>query len=349
MFIVHSPYPWVSPEVNTGIFKTTISYISGMVAPVFLFLAGIAICMVANKVRKQGLDEQLVRRKMIARGAGIVLAGYLLQVSFWVFGGFSADPIRMLKVDILQCIGTSMVLLTLVAWPGKGMFQWRAIMMFFVMVLGAQLTWRLPLGEWMPDAVAGYFTHMYRWARFPIFPYGGWLALGLIVGPIWLHMKITPGGERRFWMGLATAALAALVMSWTILWIEKTLGGGGPVGAGRDGFKTSVNYFFYKIAWLFVLFSAARLTASLLDKIPGDWLTMLGRASLFAYCVHLALVYYVFGVLWKQSLSSIEYIFAVVLLTAVMFALSFAWLRWPPVNFLKGEWVKLKGVYDRVC
>ena len=324
MFYVHSGYAWLRSENRDGTdYGAAVGQISGMVAPVFMFLAGVSMAIIAARHPD---DSRSARRATAFRGLQILGVGYGLGLTYLVLSGFPADWPRMLKVDILQCIGISMVLLSFLCWPGRRL-NWPALAAFVVLVVGAQISWRLPLGDWMPNAIAGYLTREVPGSRFPLFPYGGWVALGLFVGPLWHRATAGPGEERRFWIGLAIATAASFGLWQLGAWAQVATGL-DRIGIGGVAPVTTVHYFFFKIGILFSLFGAARLTASLLDRVPVQPLVLLGRTSLFGYCAHLIAIYYVFGPFWLGKLEPAEQIGGTVALAAAMIPACWLWQRW---------------------
>jgi hypothetical protein len=251
--------------------------------------------------------------------------GYGLGLSYLVLSGFPADWTRMLKVDILQCIGVSMALLAPCVPTRRGA-RWPALAAAIALVLLAQLTWRLPLYDWMPDAVAGYLTREAPGSRFPLLPYGGWLALGLFVGPLWSAARGNPRAERRFWGGLLVSTLACLVL-WQIGgWLHVRSGLQQIGSAGRSP-ATTVHFFLFKAGLLFLLLFAARVSAPLLDRFRRGPLVLLGRTSLFAYCAHLIAAYYLFGPFWLGRLAPLEQAAGSLLLGALTLCLCWLWRR----------------------
>jgi uncharacterized membrane protein len=326
MFLVHSPYPWMSPEAYGGAYARAISGISGMVAPVFMFLAGVSVAVIARVAGEEG--RRRARARVALRGLEILAIAYLLQAVFWGLGGFSAAWTRVLKVDILNCIGVSMMLGAAVAWPGRR-FNWGGLIGFAVLLLGAQVLWRMPAVESLPDGIPGYLVFIRKRSQFPLFPYGAWVFLGLIVGPLWHRLALTEGRERTFWTGAAAFGLASLMLGlamkafpvepdWTAIGLE-----GGAI-------RTTVGHFFYKMGILIALLVGSRLTASLLDRFPTPVLVLWGRTSLFAYCAHLIMVYYVFGPVFDKGLSRVGHLAGAAALSVAMYFLCRLWARWAP-------------------
>ena len=325
MFVVHTPLPWMRPEYTNGEYGAAISQISGMVAPVFLFLAGLAAATIACRaVEKPGGGP--FRSLIARRGLEVLLVGYGLNLAFFALRGFSGGANLALKVDVLPCIGASLALAALLVQPRRGR-SWPALAAAIVFVLGAQVTWRLPSPEHVPDAIAGYFMFIQGASRFPLFPYAGWVALGVFVGQIWWRAIREPGTERRFFVTLVAAGAALFAAGFLMKWIyyhyelnTLWMNGSPP--------RTTVHHFLFKAGVVFGLFGLARLTAGLLDGIRREGLVLFGRTSLFAYCVHLILVYHVAGPVLARSLGPVGHVVGVAALTAAMHGSCTAWSSW---------------------
>ena len=226
-------------------------------------------------------------------------------------------------MDILQCIGVGMILAIWLMWPKKGINK-GALAGLVVLVSGAQLTWRLPLTDWLPGGVAAYLAYVPKMSGFPVFPYAGWVALGALVGPHWLRAAKDVVAQRKFWAGLIAVALILLISSYGLKVICGTTAI-GPFFKGLTVVRTTVHHFLYKIAVLFALFALARASAFVLDRVRFDFLVLFGKTSLFAYCVHLILVYHAFSLFFRRSLTPVRHLLAVLLLAAVMFVLCWVW------------------------
>jgi uncharacterized membrane protein len=335
MFFVHSGFAWLLPAVRDGsTYGSAVAEIAGMVAPVFMFLAGVSVALVFERARRSGVDERATVKRVSIRGWQILGIGYGLGLSFLVFGAFPAQWQKMLRVDILQCIGLS---LALMPWccRSRRRRNWPALVAYGVLALGAQATWRLPLGDWLPDFLAGFLTREVPNSRFPLFPYAAWVALGLFVGPLWLAAVRDRRRERRFWIGTVVASLVAVGLSLIGAWAHVRFGL-DRLGPGGKAPVTTVHFFLFKTGAVLLLFAAARITAPLLDRFKSGPLVLIGRTSLFAYCVHLVLIYHLFGPFWLGRLTPWEQILGALLLTALMLALCGAWRRWPPHTWAAG-------------
>jgi uncharacterized membrane protein len=325
MFVVHTPAPWMLPEYVNGEYGRVVSQISGMVAPVFLFLAGLSAAVIACRAAEKG-DGAPFRGRIARRGLEVLLAGYGLNLAFFVMRGFDGGLALILKIDILQCIGASLLLAALLAAPGRR-WNWIALAAAVAFVVGAQVTWRAPLQGLMPAGIAGYLAFIQGAARFPLFPYSAWVALGILVGQPWWGASKRPEAERRFLVGLVVAAAVCIAAGFVVKWAYYRYGLDGLWTNGAPPPRTTVHHFLFKAGGVFALFLAARLGWRAASSLPGKALVLLGRTSLFAYCGHLLAVYHVFGPFMKRSLGPLGHAIGVAALTAFMIAACLAWSK----------------------
>ncbi len=325
MFFVHSAGAWLAPEVKGSGYWVWAMRISGMVAPVFMFLAGISISLIAFRYSSKDRDEREALRRIVVRGAKIVLLGYGMHVVFWLLGGFGGPWWKVLKVDILHAIGFSLIILPVLAWPRRR-FNWSAMVLFLTIPVLGQVCFRLPLCQWLPQGIAAYFTTRSRLALFPFLPYSAWVALGMTVGPFWVRAVGDKRAEKRFWILLVIAALAMYAFGKTFRLAYYSFGwhllGGNDIPT-----KGLVHLFFVKGAVVLALFFLARVSSGLFDKIRLNTLVLFGRTSLFAYCVHLAIIYHLAGPFCIRSLSPIGQVVGASVLSVVMFGACVLWIR----------------------
>ena len=85
-------------------------------APLFLFLAGISFALVTDKLRQKGLAPNRIAQTTIRRGAEILALGLLFRLQEYVIAWGWAPWSDLLRVDILNTIGLSMMLMGGVCW-----------------------------------------------------------------------------------------------------------------------------------------------------------------------------------------------------------------------------------------
>lgn len=88
---------------------TVWSYFRGITAPTFFTISGLVFLYLLLKAHAKGSDKQRLQ-KGATRGLMLILIGYALRIPFfsWLKGSFDT---YFLVIDVLQCIGLSLLLL----------------------------------------------------------------------------------------------------------------------------------------------------------------------------------------------------------------------------------------------
>jgi uncharacterized membrane protein len=157
-------------------------------APLFLFLAGISFAFVIAKSRKKGMTRALIARATIGRGAEILVLGFLFRLQEYVIAWGWAPWTDLLRVDILNEIGVSMMLMGLFCWIFyRGhLFRISAIAaaIAFVISLLSPLLWTSWRPDWLPWPIESYINGVHNLGEpqawlFPIFPWAAFAFAGL--------------------------------------------------------------------------------------------------------------------------------------------------------------------------
>jgi uncharacterized membrane protein len=85
-------------------------------APLFLFLAGISFALVTDKLLQKNLLPAQIARSTIRRGGEIFAFGLLLRLQEYLISWGWAPKSDLLRVDILNTIGLSMMLMGVLTW-----------------------------------------------------------------------------------------------------------------------------------------------------------------------------------------------------------------------------------------
>jgi uncharacterized membrane protein len=113
MFQTHCYDAWLGGESrNTGFLKA--SQVLGTIpAPIFLFLAGFSFALVSDKLIRKKLPAAEITRVMLRRGAEIFAFGLLFRLQEYLIAWGWAPWSDLLRVDVLNIIGLSMILMAL--------------------------------------------------------------------------------------------------------------------------------------------------------------------------------------------------------------------------------------------
>jgi uncharacterized membrane protein len=116
MFQTHCYDSWLSPAARRSRFFMYSQLGGTFPAPLFLFLAGISFALVTEKLRQKNLPSSHIARSTICRGAGILAYGLLFRLQEYLIAWGWAPKSDLLRVDILNTIGLSMMLMGAVCW-----------------------------------------------------------------------------------------------------------------------------------------------------------------------------------------------------------------------------------------
>jgi uncharacterized membrane protein len=314
MMATHGLYGWVRPEDHGHPFFQWMRLIGGFPGAVFLFISGSVLALAADGMHRRGERPRAVLRAGVARGLEIL--GYAFVFRLWMFasGRFNA-PWDLLRVDILNCIGASLLVVAVFAlcWPGRAARIGAGLLVAAVIAAATPLTWASPLADKLPVGLAGYVDGTRPGSFFPPMPWAGFAALGAAAGAMLAAVR---GREARLFAGMGVLGAALIPLA---LWADRV----SPAVYPRyDFWHTSPAYFTVKAGIVLLTMAAAYA----FDRLPGQgWIRQLGRTSLLVYWVHLEVIYgdhVVPGA--RASLPLGRAVAAVAILMLAMLALSYA-------------------------
>jgi uncharacterized membrane protein len=306
MFQTHCYDAWLSDSSR----RTTLfawSQLGGTFpAPLFLFLAGISFALTIDKLCRKGLPGARIARTTIARGAEILGLGILFRLQEYVISWGWAPWSDLLRVDILNEIGMSLMLMGIVCWAfyrgQRTQLRITAIAaaIAFTISLLSPLIWTSWRPDWLPWPLESYINGVHNLGQpqawlFPIFPWSAFAFVGLSAGFLFLTDWAKQLGSRIF----IYAALAGVAFIYLGRWIESQ-----PyhLYATDDFWHTSPSFFLIRAGFLLLILGAAYIWC---QWGPGQWgfspLIQLGRTSLLVYWVHIEFVYGRFSILPHRS------------------------------------------------
>jgi len=116
MFQTHCYDAWLGGSARQSRFFMYSQLGGTFPAPLFLFLAGISFALVTDKLLRKNLAPPQIARSTIRRGAEIFGFGLLLRLQEYVISWGWAPKSDLLRVDILNTIGVSMMLMGVLCW-----------------------------------------------------------------------------------------------------------------------------------------------------------------------------------------------------------------------------------------
>ena len=113
MFQTHCYDAWLGGDARNTDFLKGSQLLGTLPAPLFLFLAGISFALVTSKLIRKNVSPGEITRTMARRGAEILAFGLLFRLQEFVIAWGWAPWSDLLRVDILNIIGLSMILMAL--------------------------------------------------------------------------------------------------------------------------------------------------------------------------------------------------------------------------------------------
>jgi hypothetical protein len=292
------------------------------------------------------------------RGAQVVGFGLLFRLQEFLFGQPYAPWTDLLRVDVLNIIGVSIILMGmmcgLAGWgissergianaPASGP-RWRyalpATGVAAAIALATPPVWTTHRPQWLPWFLESYVNGVHNlgvpqaWL-FPLFPWAAFAFAGLAFG----FLLFSPWARAHetivvFTTGLAGVLLYVLGQSLDVRPAQ--------LYAVYDFWHTSPNFFLIRtgvvLGVVFLAYLWCRWGAALKGFSP---IMELGRTSLFVYWVHIEFVYGRFSILPKRSQTAVTATAGIVVICAAMVGL--ATLR----NRMKGRGLKALTFWRR--
>ena len=308
MFQTHCYDAWLSPEARKGTFFMYSQLGGTLPAPLFLFLAGISFALVVDRMRRKGARPSEIARKTFVRSAEIFGLGLLFRLQEFLIAWGWAPRSDLFRVDILNTIGVSMMLMAAVCWmvltAAGGELRRRLAIGAAGVALGISLltpplwtTWR---PAWLPWPLESYINGVHNlgvpqsWL-FPIFPWSAFAFAGLAVG----FFLISDWARQREARVLVAAGVAGGLLVQGARWLDNQP---WHLYSDEDFWHTSPNFFLIRVGLLLMIVSASygwcRWGAGNLGFSP---LIQLGQTSLLVYWVHIEFVYGRVSILPKRA------------------------------------------------
>src|SRR3984893_5902967 len=113
MFQTHCYDAWLGGDARNTRFLKGSQLLGTLPAPLFLFLAGVSCALVTYKLMGKSLSRGEITRAMFSRGAEIFAFGLLFRLQEFLIAWGWAPLSDLLRVDVLNIIGLSMILMSL--------------------------------------------------------------------------------------------------------------------------------------------------------------------------------------------------------------------------------------------
>lgn len=302
MFQTHCYDSWLGGAARDTSFIRWSQLGGTLPAPLFLFLAGISFALVTDRMRRKGATPNEIAAATIRRGAEIFGLGLLFRVQEFVLGQPWAPWTDLLRVDVLNVIGLSMMLMGLACRLARTRAANGIIAAAFALGIAIATpplwtTWR---PRWLPWYLESYINGVHTFNKpqpwlFPIFPWTAFAFAGLVVG----FLLFTDRAAKNQAKAAALFGVAGGALFYLSSWLDAR-----PVQlyAVYDYWHTSPNFFLARIGILLLILLASFAWCKWgLGQVGFSPLIQIGTTSLLVYWVHIEFVYGRFSILTKRA------------------------------------------------
>jgi uncharacterized membrane protein len=370
MFQTHCYDAWLGGSARQSRFFMYSQLLGTFPAPLFLFLAGISFALVTANLLQKKLSPSQIARSTIHRGAEIFAFGLLFRVQEYLISWGWAPKSDLLRVDILNTIGLSMMLMGALCWlilsllnrrgnmwgqpppavrPGQARQEAAATLgSRFILILSAiaaaiaisvltPLLWTTWRPRFLPWPLESYINGVHNLGTpqawlFPVFPWTAFAFAGLAVGFI-LQSPWSRAREARVFVALGIAGIVLIELS---RWLDALPRQLYPV---YDYWHTSPEFFLIRLGMLLLILTG---TYAWCRWGLAQWgfspLIQLGQASLLVYWVHIEFVYGRVSILAKHAQTIGGATMGLVIIFLAMLALAYirthakGWMKAPTVK-----------------
>jgi uncharacterized membrane protein len=335
MFQTHCYNSWLSPEARDGALYRWSQLLGTFPAPLFLFLCGVSFALVTERLWEKGTARDAIARQTIWRGFEIYAAGVLFRVQEYLLGYPHAPWTDLLRVDVLNILGISMMLMGAICWlaTSQKLAVSRQVSIYSALVLATVVGMVTPVLytthrlQFLPWPIESYIdgVHTFNVPQpwlFPIFPWIAFAFTGLAVG-FFLFTGFAKRDERVTFAVIGGAGLlcclAALLLDYAPMRLY----------AVYDYWHTSPLFLLLRCGiLLLIMFGAYAWCRWGLARNGLSPAIQLGKTSLLVYWVHIEFVYGRFSILPKGQCSVGKATAGLAVIFVAMLLLSIARTKW---------------------
>jgi uncharacterized membrane protein len=342
MFQTHCYNSWLSADARKSPLYTWSQLLGTLPAPLFIFLAGLSSAMVTQRLREKGAARNTIAKMTVVRGAEIFGLGLLFRGQEFVLGYPNSPWTDLLRVDVLNILGLSMMLMSVLCWltasptvdkstvekANERTIGW-SLLVAAAVAIATPWLWTTYRPRWLPWPLESYVNGVHIYAQpqpwlFPMFPWVAFAFVGLTLGfLLFSNFAKTKGGW--FFAAVGATGIVACILS--------LLFDAAPIrlysAAIYDYWHTSPNFFLMRcgvlLALVFLVYAWCRWGWAQRGFSP---IIQLGNTSLLVYWVHIEFVYGRFSILPKGQCGILKATAGLLIIFVAMVALSLLRTKW---------------------
>ena len=288
-------------------------FFGGIAPAIFLALTGVTFAFLMERNERRALPMWTRWIEALKRARYLLLIAFLFRFQVWAVAFGQSDWHDMLKVDVLNLMGVSMLVFSPLALLPLAERARAAAVAGILVACVAPLMSQADL-NWMNPYVAAYFKPSYT--TFAFFPWGAFIPFGIAGGT--LLKACRPEHLDRFMQWGALLGFGLVIGGQYFSNLPYSL------YATSEFWLNSPGLVFIKLGVVLLTSAFAFLWSERTWGMSWSWLRTLGTASLLVYWVHIELVYGRWFAQYKEKLDTWGCVVASVLVMSAMVALAAA-------------------------
>lgn len=275
---------WVRPQDRTGEWFWLSQYLGGLPAPIFLFLVGVSLSFVLDRMRAQGATRLELAAKVARRGGWILFLAYAFRIEQYLVWYPASKWSDVFRVDTLNCIAVCTLAIGFFSIAFRSRRANLAAMGGAAFGVVALTPFLYPLRGGVHPFLLSYFNGGGQVYYFSLIPWMGFSLAGIALGYALLEAR-TRGTERRLFNWIAAAGICSY-MAGALMSISPVFEYGF-----FDYSLTSPHFFLIRFGFLLLILYGAYKWSHRSGAENWSPLQTFGRASLLVYWLHIEIVY----------------------------------------------------------
>jgi uncharacterized membrane protein len=331
---------FTKPSLRPGGAYGLSQFVGGMPPAIFLFLTGVTLSFLMDSGERKGVGPLARVITAFSRSGYLFFLAFAFRLQLFVFG-FPADWHDLFRVDILNCMGFAIAVMSVMALfttvERVRLCTVLGLAIAFASPLISQL--ELPHLHWM---VRSYIVPDYRY--FSFFPWASYLAFGMATGSAIRAVPQEMTERAMQWVALVGGGLILICQYFAnapySLYAKSEFWLNSPAQVLT---KQGVTLLMLAFAFLWTRYGATE---------GWSWIRQFGTTSLLVYWVHIELVYGRWLWFLKNNLNVAQTLAAALCIILLMLAISLAksyrqrivtwiegmgWAFWPKAGRVAGD------------
>ena len=258
------------------------SYFRGITAPTFFTISGLIFTYLLLKAKEKG-EQNLRIKKGLIRGVFLIIVGYVIRIPISAWFTFKFSP-NFLVVDVLQCIGLSLILIILLFLiSAKKTFLFSTIMFFLGSLIFVSEPMYRQLSITTIPVFLSNFVSKSNGSVFTILPWFGYVCYGSFLATFFYKYFTKENFKQAAIFLFMVVGTILICYSSTILSFLSRVTN---IQLFLD--SANYNYLFSRLGNVFIYFA---FFYAMENYLKYNLILKIGQKTLSIYVIHFIIIY----------------------------------------------------------